>query len=39
MDYFPEYSFAGMDRRFNVILIRNCLSLRMGIDPEWNNLI
>ncbi len=39
MDYLPEYSYAGMDPRFNDITIRNLLSMRMGIDREQNNLI
>ncbi|MDM8002860.1 MAG: serine hydrolase [Bacteroidota bacterium] len=39
MDYFPEYSYAGMDPRFNDITIRNLLTMRMGIDREQNNLI
>ena len=39
MDYFPEYSYTGMDPRFNDITIRNLLAMRMGIDREQNNLI
>ena len=39
MYYLPEYSYAGMDPRFNDITIRNLLSMRMGIDREQNNLI
>lgn len=39
MDYLPEYSYTGMNPRFNDITIRNLLAMRMGIDREQNNLI
>lgn len=39
MDYFPEYSYEGMDSRFYDITIRHLLTMRMGIDNEEDNLI
>jgi CubicO group peptidase (beta-lactamase class C family) len=39
IDYFPEYTFDGMDPRFNEITVGNLLAMRMGIDREQNNLI
>jgi CubicO group peptidase (beta-lactamase class C family) len=39
MDYFPEYTFTGMDPRYNDITVRNLLAMRMGIDREQDNLI
>jgi|WetSurMetagenome_2_1015567.scaffolds.fasta_scaffold30919_3 CubicO group peptidase (beta-lactamase class C family) len=38
MDYFPEYTYYGMDERFADITIRHLLTMRMGIDKEENNL-
>jgi CubicO group peptidase (beta-lactamase class C family) len=39
MDYFPEYSYSGMDSRFFDITIEHLLKMSMGIDREENNLI
>ena len=39
IDYFPEYTFDGMDPRFSDITVGHLLAMRMGIDREQNNLI